>query len=194
MRAGIRETQIMAVRGRLITMDEFEEILARPENSDRLLELIHGEIVEKMPTWEHDSIALEIGTEFNLYLRKNPIGRASVESRHRPAGDKLNDRIPDIAVVLGMDKLMVRKGATEFIPDLCVEVQSSDDSAHLMLEKARFYLGNGCKMAWLVYPGKRLVEVLTPNDRHFYSGDDVISAEVVLPGFTMSVGDVFRSV
>ena len=184
----------MVVRERLVTVDEFEETLARPENSDRLLELIHGEIIEKMPTWEHGSIALEIGTEFNLYLRKNPIGRASVESRHRPAGDKLNDRIPDVAVILGRDKPMVRKGATEFIPDLCVEVQSPDDSAHLMLEKAQFYLATGCKMVWLVYPSKRLVEVLTADDRQFYSGDEVISAEIVLPGFTMSVADVFRSV
>ncbi len=184
----------MAVRERLITVDEFEEILARPENSDRLLELIHGEIVEKMPTWEGGVIAVDVGTDFNLYLRKNPVGRASVESRHRPAGDKLNDRIPDVAVVLGMDKPMVRKGATEFIPDLAFEIQSPDDSARLMLDKAQFYLAHGCKMVWLVYPAKRFVEVLTSDYRQFYSGEDVISAEIVLPGFTMSVADIFRSV
>jgi Uma2 family endonuclease len=184
----------MAIRERLMTTDEFEAFIALPENQERLLELIHGEVVEKMPTWEHGAIAIEIGTEFNLYLRKNPIGRVSVESRHRPAGDKLNDRMPDVAVVLDMEKPMVRKGATEFIPDLCVEIQSPDDSLRMMSDKAQFYLANGCKMVWLVYPAKRMVEVLTSDDRQLYNGDDLISADIVLPAFTMSIADVFRSV
>ena len=35
---------------RLHTVDEFDEFVARPENRDRLFELINGEIVEKVPT------------------------------------------------------------------------------------------------------------------------------------------------
>ena len=35
---------------RLVSVDEFERILALPENRDRLLELINGKIIEKMPT------------------------------------------------------------------------------------------------------------------------------------------------
>ncbi len=47
-------------REQLYTVDEFEELLKLPENAGRLLELIDGEIVEKMPTEEHGSIALPL--------------------------------------------------------------------------------------------------------------------------------------
>ena len=44
----------MTTQEKLYTVDEFEQIIAQPENSERLLELVNGEIVEKMPTEEHE--------------------------------------------------------------------------------------------------------------------------------------------
>jgi hypothetical protein len=35
------------------SVDEFEQLINLPENRERLLELINGEIVEKMPAEEH---------------------------------------------------------------------------------------------------------------------------------------------
>ncbi|MCL4880357.1 MAG: hypothetical protein KJ064_27135 [Anaerolineae bacterium] len=43
----------MTAPTKLYTIEEFEHILGLPENRDRLLELIEGEIVEKMVTQEH---------------------------------------------------------------------------------------------------------------------------------------------
>ncbi len=38
-----------------VTADAFEAFMARPENADRLFELINGEIIEKMPSNPHAS-------------------------------------------------------------------------------------------------------------------------------------------
>lgn len=38
---------------RLYTVEEFEMIAETPQNRDRLLELVNGEIIEKVPTQEH---------------------------------------------------------------------------------------------------------------------------------------------
>lgn len=183
----------MAVERQVVTVAEYEVFLARPENADRLFELIDGEIVEKMVTWEHGIVAGNVVTRFNMFLYDHPIGRAGVEVRHRPINDDLNDRLPDVGVVLDISKPMVREGAVLFMPDLAVEIQSPRDSMKAMLRKAEFYLANGAKIVWLVYIGKRLVEVLTNDDRLLLNENDVLDGGEVLPGFTLAVKDIFRS-
>ena len=42
----------MAVE-RKLTVADFDAFIAKPENVDRLFELINGEIVEKVPTQRH---------------------------------------------------------------------------------------------------------------------------------------------
>lgn len=56
----------MTVEHKLITGESFEQFLAT--HRDGLYELIHGEIVEKVPTQEHAKIAGIILGELYLYL------------------------------------------------------------------------------------------------------------------------------
>ncbi len=184
----------MVVQPKLYTTSEFEEFINRPENADRRFELVHGEIVEKMPTEEHGLIALNIGTWLNLYLYSNPIGRAAVEARHHPTDDDHNDRIPDVSVVLDMSKPVTREGAANYLPDLAVEIKSPTQSYKEMTEKADFYLNNGTKLVWLVYPERRLVEVLTHDSRDLVGEDGTLTGGDLLPGLSVAVKDVFRGV
>jgi len=181
----------MVVQKKTHTTAEFSAFIHKAENADRLFELIDGEIVEKVPTEEHGVIAANIVTELNLYLRTNRIGRVAVEVRHQLPGDDQNDRLPDVSFTSQLDRPVVREGAVQHMPDLAVAVKSPDQTDKLMADKADFYLANGSRMVWLIYPRKRLVEVLTPDARYLLSGTDVISGDDVLPGFTMNVSDVF---
>src|SRR5579871_2550560 len=79
-----------------ITIAEFEDYIALPENDGRRFELINGEIVEKVPTEAHGTYAANIATELNLYKRQHG-GRVTVEARYRPEDDKRNDRLPDVS-------------------------------------------------------------------------------------------------
>lgn len=177
---------------KLYTVMEFEQFIAQPENADKRLELVYGEIVEKpMPTREHGIVAGNFVTDINLYLRQNPIGYAAVEARHRPPDDDENDRLPDVSFVSNMNKPVERKGAALYMPDLAIEIKSPDDSYLKMVERALFYLKHGSRMVWLAYPEKRQIEVWTLDDHFTLNENDYLEGGDVLPGFRVMVKSFF---
>lgn len=175
-----------------VKVEAFEQFLRQLENRDRLFELIHGEIVEKMVTREHGILAANIATELNLYLRGNRIGRVAVETHHRPADSDENDRLPDVSVVCDMQRPVEREGAALSMPDLVVEIRSPDDSIKSMREKARFYLAHGSRMVGLVLPDKRLLEIYTPIEEQVLTIGDTLQGGGVLPGFATPVSHIFE--
>ncbi len=184
----------MAIQERLYTVEEFEQIIARPENSDRLLELVNGEIVEKMPTEEHEIVVLRIGSRILIFVDANHLGRVGVEIRHRKPEDRYNDRLPDIAFTADTTTPVVTKGAVLHYPDLAVEVKSPDDTYRKMRDKAAFYLANAVKLVWLVYPEKRLIEVYRADGEILILDEnDTLDGGDVLPGFSMPVSDIFKA-
>jgi Uma2 family endonuclease len=179
----------MVFQDRPYTITEYEQLLA--EHPDRRFELIHGEIVEKMPTQLHAAI-VGLLTHFLIgFLRQNPIGHALVEARYRLPGDDQNDRIPDLSFISQNKGALVKEGPAPYMPDLAVEVQSPGQSDRLMADKAAYYLANGSRMVWLVYPDRRLVEVLTADDRHLLTDTAAIDGGAVLPGFSLAVSEIF---
>ena len=96
---------------------EFEAYTQRPENADRLLELINGEIVEKVPTEEHGEIVLNIAEALRPFVRGNRLGRVSTEALYRPEADDQNAVLPDISFRSGQSLESVRQGAVPGVPD-----------------------------------------------------------------------------
>jgi len=176
-----------------MTVDQFEEFLALPENRDRNFELIDGEIIEKMPTDEHGTIANWIGGEFHIYLKANPIGRAGVEVRFQMPDDPANSIQPDVSFIKA-EHAVVKQGAVPRMPDLAVEIKSPDDTFKQMRDKADYYLKNGTKLVWLVYPEQRIVEVYAPEvDLKILTERDTLDGSDVLPGFALAVSDIFKT-
>lgn len=183
----------MAVsREKLTTLDEFERFIAQPENSERRFELIHGEVVEKVPTEEHGVLAGLLTGELYIYLKEHPIGRLAVEPRHRMPEDHHNARLPDVAITLNERALpVVKKGAVPQMPDLCIEIQSPDDTPLMMREKALYYLKNGAQLVWLLFTRKRQIEVHTDDAVVTLGMDDVLEGGDVLPDFKLPLRDIF---
>jgi Uma2 family endonuclease len=78
-----------------------------------------------------------------------------------------------------------------YMPHLAVEIQSPGQSDKFMADKAAYYLANGAGMMWVVYPTKCLVEVLTLTDRKLLTSVETLTGGDLLPGFTLSVSDIF---
>lgn len=179
----------------LYTVDDFEEFINLPENRQRLFELINGEIVEKMPTEEHGFIA---GLFFHfIFMHRQMMGLdgyPGVEVRHRRPGDLYNTRLPDVSYRMATSPL-VKKGAVPHMPDLAIEIQSPDDKPRELREAAEYYLRNGARLVWLIYPALRLVEVCTLVDGllnvQTLNIKDILEAEAILPGFKLPVKDIF---
>lgn len=132
----------MTVLEKQITVAEFEQLLALPQNQDRLLELIHGEVVEKMPTEEHGRLSGNIVTSLNNFVKPRRLGRVGTEVRHHDAEDTLNARLPAISFTSAKRPLVTR-GAVPHLPDLAIEIKSPDDTVRHLREKADYYLANG---------------------------------------------------
>ncbi len=74
------------------------------------------------------------------------------------------------------DQPPVRRGAVPSMPHLAVEIKSPDDTYLSMRDKADYDVQHGCSIVWLVYPGKRIVEV-------YQSGNDI---DLLVAGDTLS--------
>lgn len=174
-----------------VSVEEFEHFLADYLETDRHFELINGEIVEKMPTQVHAYIIAILTMAIMNYLQQNQIGRALPEARYRAPGATLHDVIPDLSFIVNEKGALVSQGAAPYMPDLAVEVQSDGQSDKFMADKAAYYLANGSRMVWLVYPKNQLVEVLTPGARFLLGTDDTLNGDDVLPGFSFPIRDLF---
>jgi len=182
----------MAIQPQLCTVAEFEHFLALPEHRDRFFELIHGEIVEKVPTEEHGLIAANLCGFLWQYTRQSGIGRAVIEVRVQVPEDDYNSRQPDLAVFVDTTRPVVTRGAVLQMPDVVIEVTSPDDTYASMRERAAYYLAHGARLVWLLYPAKGLVEVYRQRaDSDILTGADTLQGEEVLPGFTLPVREIF---
>jgi Uma2 family endonuclease len=183
----------MAISEKLYTVTEFEAFLAEPENSERRFELIDGEIVEKMPTEEHSIVAGNFYVPLRTYAKTHG-GRALFEVRRRPEGDNYNDRLPDVEYTSAERLLpVVKKGSVPQMPDLAVEIKSPTDSYIKLREKALYYLKNGTRLVWLVFPERQQIEIHRSDAPVQTLGiDDTLDGGDVLPGFTMPVKDAFE--
>ncbi len=179
----------MAIQDRTYTRSEYEAIVE--QYPDKRIELINGEIFEKMPTQLHAFIVHMLSGFLFVFLQKNPIGYALVEARYGLPDDQENDRIPDLSFINKEKGPLIETGPAPYMPDLAVEVQSPGQSDRFMVDKATYYLAHGSRMVWLVYPDKRLVEILTPDDRWLLTERDHIEGGDVLPGFSLRVKDLF---
>lgn len=177
---------------RLATVDEFELMAALPANRDRRLELIHGEIVEKaMPTELHGIIVANLIAALWNAIKAVGRGRVGAEIRNRMPGDEHNARQPDVSVYADETRPIIQRGPVPHMPDIAAEVKSPDDSYKLMREKADYYLANGSRIVWLIFPEDRTVEIHEPGIMRAVSEDDLLDGGEVLPGFALPVRELF---
>ena len=183
----------MDVEQRHMTYSEFEAFADAPENRDRRFELIHGEIIEVSPSELHGTIAARITIRIGIFVEEHDLGRLTVEPRHKMPDDDHNAVLPDVAFTSRERALpVVQQGAVPQMPDLAVEIKSPNDSNIALRDKAAYYLANGTRMVWLVYPDKQIVEIYQPDaDIQMLTPNDTIDGGSVLPGFTLPVRDVF---
>jgi Uma2 family endonuclease len=175
----------------LITVADYERIAALPENRERRLELIDGEIREKtMPTENHGLLQMNLGFALASFAHPRKLGRVTIETRYQKPDDPHNALIPDLSFSSARRPL-VERGSVPTLPDLVVEIQSPDDSLKGLRAKIRYFLDNGAKVGLLLIPGKRIVEVYTPDSDDILVAGDVLTLETVLPGFSMAVADIF---
>jgi Uma2 family endonuclease len=173
------------------TADEFEFLMLDAEYANRLMELVDGELVEKMPHELHGMIVAWLTRYFlNFILEHGIKGRVTTEAMHRTPSNSRNVFLPDVAYRAGV-KPLVTKGSVPEMPDLAVEIKSDSNTLKGLRQKARSYLQNGTRIVWLVLPDRKLVEVYTADEEWVLGVGDLLDGGTVLPGFTLPVESIF---
>lgn len=175
-----------------MTAEMFERWVEGAEAAERWFELIDGRPVEKMPTEEHGQIADNLYRPLTVFVHTNRLGRLVFEVLYKSPADPYNVRQPDIAFTSRERALpLTKRGAAPLIPDLCIEIKSPANSIVSLREKAQYYLANGGRAVWLVYPAQRIIEVYTADEVQLLTEADTLTGGEVLPGFSLPVAEVF---
>lgn len=182
---------MLAERQRYTTA-EFEAIVNLPENADKILELIDGEIVEKVASNPYSSrVSVRISRFVDTFAEAHDLGHVTGEA----GGYRISDRdtfAPDVAFISkARQPSLPRRGFNPIPPDLAVEVISPSDSFSDVVKKVRTYLRYGTRLVWVVDPVEQIVMVYTPTDTFTVSIDGELDGGEVLPGFKLQVRCIF---
>jgi Uma2 family endonuclease len=181
----------MAMERIKLTTSEFLEWSERPENRDRLFELIDGEVIEKVASFTPSRLAMRIGRFIGNYLDKNPIGYVTGADGSYVISDE-DTFMPDVGYI---SKIRLREEPEREVPippDLAVEVRSPTDSKREMRRKAEKYIAAGTKLVWLIFPESQTVEVYYGKEQDELLGvKDSLTGYDVLPGFSLAVREIF---
>ena len=104
-------------------------------------------------------------------------------------------REPDILFVsverLPLDARV--EGYLEVAPELVIEIVSPNDTQRSVNDKTLMWLSHGVLMVVEVYPAERAVMLHRPNvSAETLAGDDVLDCGGVVPGFTVSLSEIFE--
>ena len=77
-------------------------------------------------------------------------------------------------------------------PDAVFEVASTTDSRRALRAKMRTYVANGARLAVLIDPQRRTVEIYAPDvDPQVLEAAETISLDPVLAGFILDLKQIF---
>ncbi len=182
----------MTIESRLMTADE----LARLPRGRARHELVRGELRTMAPaSFPHGNQANELHLSLGVYVRTHRLGKAySSEIGFRLMSDPDTVRAPDVAF-LSTETLAAAGDVQGYFPgspDLVVEVISPNDLYTEVDEKVGEWLEHGARLVFVVNPRRKTVAVHRPGQpMHTLGLDDVLTAEDVVPGWTLPVRDLF---
>ncbi|MGE3075399.1 MAG: Uma2 family endonuclease [Dehalococcoidia bacterium] len=163
-----------------------EEFLALSGIDEQRLELIDGEVYEKVsPTWKHGVISGE------LYSLLREFGSPSVEPRAIiPAKGNLegSSPVPDVAFYL--PGRPTPPDWMRVAPDIAIEVLSPGQRLPDIRSKIDAYLSFGVREVWVIDPSQRSVDVFSGTARLRLTDADTLKSDLI-PGLRIGLADFF---
>lgn len=182
----------MAITERRMTLEEFLQL---PEQEPPL-EYWEGRVTQKVsPQGQHGILATDFAALINDYARPRRLARAIVELRATYNGGSL---VPDIAVYRWDRVPLTPEGKVANVfrdpPDIAVEIISPGQTLRDQIEKCHWYVEHDVRIALLVNPRDESVRLFRPGaEPRLLRGNDRIDLDEVLPGFELTVEQLFAT-
>jgi len=178
--------------GTRVSLKEFEQFIALPENANRDFEFIEGKIVEVVS----NNYSSKIGGLFLIKLGVHVLAGDLGDVTGADGGYMVNGEryIPDVAFISrAKQPEPCYEAYNPLPPDLAIEVVSqSNNECDIRTKIINYWYGG--TLLWLVDSFKKYVQVSVPNESPQTIGlDGVLDGGNVLPGFRLAVKDIFGS-
>jgi Uma2 family endonuclease len=179
----------------LMTADQFFDYVQRPENENKWLELVRGEVIElPSPTKIHGTVCNNIAVELTLHARRRRKGYvATNDSGVILERDPDTVRGPDVGLYEDAERFReLHPKYGEAPPVLAVEVLSPSDTFKRIDKKIKQYPHSGIKVVWIVDLEERTISVYRAGGEwHTITADQKLTGDPELPGFQCRVADLF---
>jgi Uma2 family endonuclease len=186
----------MTIREPQTAVEAFDAYAAQPDNADRILEFIGGEILDVPSNAYVSKIAILIAHFIMTYLMKNDIGHVTGEAGGYMVG---NERFaPDVAFIsYEKQPELVRQDYNPNPPDLAVEIisEGSREEMRRLTKKVASYNTVGT-VVWVVDTEAEAVDVYVPGQAPttISKSDEkpLLDGGELLPKFTLDLTNVFK--
>ncbi|NEN98769.1 MAG: Uma2 family endonuclease [Moorea sp. SIO3I7] len=182
--------------GLYVTQEQFTALAAA--NRDlRLERTALGELIVNPPTgWKTGKLNWSISGELYLWWRNaGEPGKAFDSSTGfiLPNGATCSPDACWVSRERWQALTPEQKGTfANICPDFVLELRSSSDRVQSLEAKMTEYIDNGARLAWLIDPQQRLVEIYRPGLAvEVLQNPTELSGEEVLPGFVLDLGRVW---
>ena len=161
-------------------------------------ELVRGRlIVSEPPGYQHGLVAFAIAARIGEFVRANRLGVVlAAETGFKLFSKPDTVRAPDAAYI-SQDRAPDPPplGYADLAPDLAVEVLSPNDRAGDVQSKVSDWLNAGARLVWVIDPELENVTIYRPGmPAEFRRGTGTLDATPVLPGFSLDLDALFRTV
>lgn len=160
------------------------------ENPPVSTEWVDGELIEKNGiTLKHSRIQSKLSFSWRSYM--NSSGQGGEVYTEVPCRTNKQGRSPDVAYLT--PELVAQYGEAKVLPQsfsLSAEIVSPRDLAEDVIAKAQEYWHSGGEEVWLVFPESHWIIVVTQTQRIGFISGEIISTQVVLPGFSVAVDEL----
>jgi len=177
---------------RPLTIEEFE---ALPYEQTERMEVVRGEMVEKMsPGFEHGEIQSRIAFLLLDWCRTSRLGTVTTEAGFILSEHPTTLRLADVAYVSRKryQEAGSPRGFSRLAPEIAIEIISSSEKAGDVRQKVQDYLDNGTHVVLTVWPDVEEVVAQAASGmiRTYYIGDTLEFPDI-LPGFSCKVEEFF---
>jgi len=176
------------------TIEDFEVFANLPQNSEKILELVSGEIIEVPSNPYVSEIANLISFFIRLFLRQNNL-KGHVTGAD--GGYIINGDVyaPDVAYIsYDRQPELARQGYNPNPPELAVEVISDPNNSQeqtTLRRKVGNYLTAGI-VVWVVNPEDRTVDVYEMGKAvQIMDEHGILTCDDMLPNFKLAIKDIF---
>jgi Uma2 family endonuclease len=181
---------VLQTQTKPITFEEFRLYTLQPDNAERSFELIHGEILEKMPgTTLNSAIPVNIAFHARLHCRDKgiPCHISTGDGAYRIGNDVV---APDMAY---KQSPMTDEYPDPIVPLWVVEVISTNDKAYDIRKKRQIYQEAGI-LLWEIYPELLSVDVyMSGQSPMTFQIGETLTVDAVIPGLILSVKNIFEN-